>query len=136
MIQEVALVAVGNHLTWPENNLLPSWILPFERDSLFWCMADAGEWALIKTLLASSGLALAFALQVGGRSFTSIAIRWSSGLGIHGLIAKLTLSYFTFMVSQAVGIWSPPSLKKSLIVIFIFGTIIHSFCSGTIEFSY
>ena len=35
-----ALVAVGNHFMRPDNSEFPVWILPAERDGLFWCLTE------------------------------------------------------------------------------------------------
>ena len=32
----MALVAIGNHFAYPGNKDFPPWVLPFERDGLFW----------------------------------------------------------------------------------------------------
>ena len=98
-----SLVAMGNHLIWSGHQVLPSWVLPYERDSLFWCHSDAGSWLLLKTLAGFSGLLLAWMLQLGCRRCIVSIEKWHGASGVHGLTADLTQQFFFFMLSQWLG---------------------------------
>ena len=99
-----SLVAVGNHLTWTgDRTTLPSYVLPYERNSLFWYKQDAGMCLLGKILAGGVCLAVVFAQQVGHRSYLDMTQRWHAGGGIHGIMAGLTKATLLFTFSQAIG---------------------------------
>ena len=99
----MALVAVGNHLMWPDMSQFPVWISPSERDGLFWYSRGAGLWLTLKSVAGFSILYWAFVWHVGWRQYLTITDQWHGAGGLHGFIAVMMLSCFGFMASQVLG---------------------------------
>ena len=69
---------LGNHLTYPGAARFPAWVLPFERDGLFW-VDNVGAWAVLLKVIAGSWLlgCRATTLAACRRSVASVA-RWQA----------------------------------------------------------
>ena len=99
---KLSLVAVGNHLTWTDEQDLPAWILPMERDGLFWQKDGTAVLLLLKVLAGCGSMVFAFMLQVRVRKLT-VAPWWGAACGDQGALIRSTASLFSFMASQLVG---------------------------------
>ena len=60
------------HVYVGRNGNFPNWVLPFERDGLFWCDMDVGLWLAAKIVMGFSFFAMVFLNQVGCARYVGI----------------------------------------------------------------
>ena len=75
IVINTSLVAVGNHLTFPEKGLFPSWVSPFEQDGLFWFRDDTGEQLLVKIIGGVVVFVMSFWWRIGMSALSLVMYR-------------------------------------------------------------
>ena len=98
---------MGNHLTHPaRREEYPAWVLPFERDGLFWIDAQAGRWLMLKSFagfllmavavhrplhMTATRAVIATSYRRQRRALNQQAMMWFSFMAKHALLACLLL---------------------------------------------
>ena len=96
----MVLVALGNHLTRLEEKDYPAWVLPIERDGLFWYDSNDGCWLAAKILIGCGALVSALLRRIEYQCLPGLCLRWQSSSEMHGVCARLAAGVFSFMASQ------------------------------------
>ena len=97
---EVALVALVNHLTRLGDKDYPAWVLPIERDGLFWHDTKDGFWLAAKVLIGCGALVNVVLRRVGYQSLPAFWMRWQSCGKMLGVCVRLAAGVFRFVASQ------------------------------------
>ena len=108
----MALVALSNHLTRLKKKDCPAWVLPIERDGLFWYDSNDGFWLVVKVLMGCVALVSVVLGRVGYQRLPGLWIRWQSSGEMHGVCARSAAGVSSFMASKVA--WSCLSLSMVL----------------------
>ena len=100
----MALVALGNHLTRLKEKDYPAWVLPIERDGLFWCGSNDGFWLVAKALMGCGALVSVVLRRIGYQCLPGLWMGWQNSGQMHGVCARLAAGVFSCMASQV--LWS------------------------------